>query len=142
PTRYYHSAIYDPVRDRMVIFGGKGSQEQRSAETYFLTWGTPLGVRDRWTDGRPSRVMSAPNPSIQGTSLRFSLGEAGVVNLSIVDAEGRIVRGFPARQFPAGECSVPWDGHRDDGSPAASGVYFVRVETKGMTREGKIVLTR
>ena len=57
--RYYHSAIYDPVRDRMVVFGGYNTSSGRFNDVWALSlagtpaWtqlmptGTPPSVRNR-----------------------------------------------------------------------------------------------
>jgi len=42
-TRAYHSAIYDPVRDRMVVFGGYGS------ESYNGMWTLSFSGSPAWT---------------------------------------------------------------------------------------------
>jgi hypothetical protein len=39
PPRFVHSAIHDPVRDRMIVFGGFG-QTGASNEVWALTWGS------------------------------------------------------------------------------------------------------
>jgi hypothetical protein len=40
PPRMGHTAVYDPVRDRMVVFGGLGVRY--FADTWALTWGEPI----------------------------------------------------------------------------------------------------
>lgn len=47
--RYYHSAIYDPLRDRMVIFGGRRKDGFEYADVWSLWWlPTP-----RWEEMQP-----------------------------------------------------------------------------------------
>jgi hypothetical protein len=54
--RSRHSAIYDPVRDRMVVFGGDGS------DTYNDVWALSLAGAPAWTEltptGAPPSVRS------------------------------------------------------------------------------------
>ena len=40
-ARYIHSAIYDPVRDRMVVFGGYGRSGFRN-DVWALVWDSPV----------------------------------------------------------------------------------------------------
>jgi hypothetical protein len=59
PTaRYRHSAIYDPVRDRMIVFGGRGS-----ASDFNDTWAIDLGAEPAWSEIQPQ----APLPKTRGS---------------------------------------------------------------------------
>ena len=49
PTRSGHSAVYDPVRDRMVVFGGQSGLTYRSDAWALALAGTPA-----WTNMAPS----------------------------------------------------------------------------------------
>jgi hypothetical protein len=49
PARYGHTAIYDPVRDRMVVFGGKGT-----AGLMNDVWSLSLAGTPAWTQASPS----------------------------------------------------------------------------------------
>ncbi len=69
-ARKAHTAIYDPVRDRMVVFGGVGGGVLD--DVWALSWDhttptllarfeaevTSAGVRLRWQFGEPDRVVS------------------------------------------------------------------------------------
>ena len=50
-----------------------------------------------------------PNPFNATTLIRFSLKEAGHVNLDIYSIEGKIVRTLINKEMPAGKFSVTWD---------------------------------
>jgi hypothetical protein len=43
PARQGHSAVYDPVGDRMIVFGGKGSSDELRNDTWILSFS---GVTD------------------------------------------------------------------------------------------------
>src|SRR5262245_42694731 len=43
PPRLYHSAIYDPVRDRMVVFGGQAGAGVFLNDTWAFQFTAPLG---------------------------------------------------------------------------------------------------
>jgi YVTN family beta-propeller protein len=73
-----------------------------------------------------------PNPFRGSTTVEFSLGRAGAVDLAVFDVMGRAVRTVArAQRFEAGPRRLTWDGRRDDGASAAAGVYFVRLRTEG-----------
>lgn len=70
-----------------------------------------------------------PNP-FQGTTLiPYTLHEAGRARIDIFDLQGRRVRRLRDGDAPAGAADVAWDGRTDAGVAAASGLYFVRLDT-------------
>jgi predicted lipoprotein with Yx(FWY)xxD motif len=77
-----------------------------------------------------------PNPFNPSTTISFSLPEAAPVQLSIVNAEGKLVKTLVDDTFDAGVKEVVWNGTDAAGSRVSSGVYFYRL------RSGKSILTR
>jgi hypothetical protein len=73
-----------------------------------------------------------PNPFQSQIDIAFSLDRAAVVDLMVVDLEGRRVRVLAAGQ-PAGQGpqDVTWDGRREDGRLARPGVYWVVMRWSG-----------
>lgn len=61
--------------------------------------------------------------------VRFTLGAAGEVRVSILDPQGRTVARPLRGALPAGPADVRWDGRDALGRPVSAGVYFARVET-------------
>ncbi|MFH2053492.1 MAG: FlgD immunoglobulin-like domain containing protein [bacterium] len=86
---------------------------------------------------RHARLLpNVPNPFNPTTELRFTLDVAGRVELGIYNARGRLVRTFPAEEYPAGEHRVMWDGGDGLGRRVASGVYQVLLT---VTSQGTVV---
>lgn len=83
-----------------------------------------------------------PNPFNPTTTISYTLPASGHVALVVYDTAGRLVRTLVNEVRPAGIASVTWDGQRQDGSRAASGVYFYRLETTGQTLTRKMVLLK
>jgi hypothetical protein len=112
----------------------------------------PLGTRDiayappaGETGASPDRLSldgAYPNPFNPSTTIRFTLPGPGVVSLRIYDVRGRLVRSLVDGPQPAGERSAVWDGIDSVGSPAASGVYFVRLQADGQAQTKKILLLK
>jgi hypothetical protein len=80
----------------------------------------------------PFRIVSvSPNPFNPSTTIRFSLPKAMPVTAEVWSVTGARVRVLAAEKtFGPGENELRWDGRNEQGSPAASGVYFVRVSTQ------------
>lgn len=93
--------------------------------------------------GLPSRFglqAAWPDPFTRSTSIRLDLGQAGVADLQIVDASGRIVRVLAAGQtFDAGPRVVLWDGRTDRGAAAPPGVYWAVLRWAGGTDRRSLV---
>lgn len=87
-------------------------------------------------------AQNYPNPFNPTTTIRFGLKKAGHVSLRVYDAAGRLVREMIDREMPAGDHAEPWDGLADDGSVAASGMYFYRLVTSSFAETRKMVMLR
>ena len=85
---------------------------------------------------------NAPNPFNPWTTVGFTLPAAGPVRVTVVDVAGRIVATLLDRNLPVGRHVVKWEGLASHGRTTPSGVYFVRVESGGLSAATKIVLLR
>jgi hypothetical protein len=84
-----------------------------------------------------------PNPFNPSTAIDFELPAEGRVTLRIYAADGRLVRTLLANAArTAGPHTVFWDGRRDGGRPAVSGVYLVQLEATARTLVQRAVLVR
>ena len=86
--------------------------------------------------------QNAPNPLVSQTAIRFVLPQPGPANLCVFDVSGRLVRRLAWGTRGAGVHVVNWDGRDAAGSPAASGVYFYRLETATKTLQRKLLVVR
>jgi len=104
---------------------------------------TSVGQGDETAPG-PARILAAsPNPFNPSTTISFALPEDGRARVQVFDLSGRLVRTLADRAFDAGTHALTWDGKDDRGAPAASGVYFLRMESAGNARDtAKVVLLR
>lgn len=69
------------------------------------------------------------NPSQGDAAVSFPVATSGVVRARIFDAQGRLVRTLFEGESATGDRTVRWDGRAKDGTRAASGIYFFRIET-------------
>lgn len=84
--------------------------------------------------------LSVTNPVRTRASVRMELPEAGRVQVSVLDVQGRLVRELTNQVFPAGRFQLAWDGKSARGVRAASGMYFVRLTTQNATATKRVVL--
>ena len=73
-----------------------------------------------------------PNPFRAAATVEFTLAAPGPVELRVFDVLGRQVRAIARGEpFAAGIQRLRWDGRRDDGAEAGTGVYFVKLRLAG-----------
>ncbi len=83
-----------------------------------------------------------PNPFNLQTTLSFHLPARADVRLTVHDVAGRRVRELLAESLPAGPHESVWDGRDDCGTPAASGIYFYRIQVGEVVEQRKMVLLK
>ena len=146
--RQGHTAIYDPERQRMVIFAGVG--------TFNDTWALPLPLERRLPLDREAALPSEPesrpeplallapqpNPFAGEVMMAFTLPARSRVSLAVYDASGRRLRLLAEGAYAPGAHRVSWDGRDATGREAPAGIYFVRLQTPVATRVTKAVLAK
>lgn len=83
-----------------------------------------------------------PNPCNPSATIPFRLAVAEHATLRVFDAAGRLVAVLVDGNRPAGDQQVRWDGRLADGTAAASGVYFYRLDAGSYMRTRKFSLVR
>jgi len=83
-----------------------------------------------------------PNPFNPTTSISFSLADAGLVNLTIYNSAGQVVRKLAASSFPKGKHSISWNATDDQGANVASGIYFYRLQVNDFISNKKLTLLK
>ena len=82
-----------------------------------------------------------PNPAFSSTRLAWTLPVAGRMQLRILDAAGRLVRGWGG-DAPAGTGALVWDLRDTRGSFVASGTYYLVLESGGARQVRTLVRVR
>jgi hypothetical protein len=118
----------------------------------------PAGLSGRemleWVENEPARDANgikqpedvlyacAPNPFNPSTEIRYSIARPSQVRLMVLNARGELVQSLIQSQQPAGHYSIIWSGRDQYGNPAASGLYFCRLECAGFVSTQKMLLVR
>jgi hypothetical protein len=113
----------------------------------FWSGGPIVTAVDEPQENDPPRLVdrlyrTTPNPFNPRTQIAFDLARPGTVRLGIYDLRGALVRTLERGPLPAGHHVRIWDGTTDRGAAAASGIYFVTIDTDGFHARQKGVLIR
>jgi hypothetical protein len=88
-------------------------------------------------------VSLAPNPATHAVHLRYAVpAAAGPITVDLIDLSGRVVRTLHAGPREPGLHTVTWDGRAGDGSLAASGIYFCRLQAAGHRSVRRLAVIR
>ncbi len=83
-----------------------------------------------------------PNPFNNRLAITFTAPRGGLVVFRVFDILGRELRRIEQRLPGAGNSTVYWDGADFGGVQAASGIYFIKLESSGNTVIRKVLLLR
>lgn len=92
----------------------------------------------------PRLALAAnPNPARGGVTAAFTLPRpVAHASLQVYDLSGRVVRSLVSGPLAAGEHRVAWDGRWENGTPARSGVFFLRLQSGAGGAASKFLLLR
>ena len=83
-----------------------------------------------------------PNPFNPVTTLRYDLPEDALVNITIYDMMGRVVKTLINAQQTAGYRSLQWNATNDAGAPVSAGIYLYMIQAGEFRQTKKMVLLK
>ncbi len=83
-----------------------------------------------------------PNPFNPVTSLRYDLPEDGLVNITIYDMMGRIVKTLVNSSQTAGYKSISWNAANDRNESVSAGLYLYTIQAGEFRQTKKMVLLK
>lgn len=88
--------------------------------------------------------QNAPNPFNPSTTVEYNVPEGyeGNISLTVYDLRGKRVATLVSGAVSPGTHRINWNGVADNGSHAASGVYFLRLDTPAGEHVRKMVLLK
>lgn len=124
----------------LTMFGHNGGFFDEAR--IILAMGPVVGVSLDHEAGALALLAPAPNPANSVVRLGFTLPTGGHARIQILDVAGRVVRTVADGDYPAGRTEVAWNGLTRGGSRAASGIYFVQLQSGKIRETRRIVFTR
>jgi hypothetical protein len=107
-------------------------------KTYILTAAQkPVSVADAKRPAAFGITAVTPNPFNPTATVHYSLPKAGNVSIKVYNVNGQVVRTLTESYEHPGNHSVVWNA-----ADSASGIYFVRIISNGLTDSRKITLAK
>ncbi len=86
--------------------------------------------------------QNTPNPFNPVTEIMFGLPGDAIVNLSVYDVHGRLVKTLVSGVYAAGYHHATWEGRDVNGAEASSGIYFYRLTAGEKTLAKKMMMLK
>lgn len=83
-----------------------------------------------------------PNPFNASTTIRYSLGKPGLVQLEVFGLSGQRIRSLVKVWHEPGAYQISWDGEDEQGEEVSTGVYLARLRVDGMAQVHKLMLVK
>ena len=83
-----------------------------------------------------------PNPFNPVTNLDYDLPEDAMVNITVFDMMGKVVRTLVNDQQSAGYKTLQWNAMSNSGQPVSSGLYIYTITTDNFSKTRKMILMK
>ena len=83
-----------------------------------------------------------PNPFNPVTNISYDLPEEAMVNITIFDMMGRVVKTLVNRTQTAGFKSLQWNATNNSGHPVSAGVYIYSIQAGSFNETRKMILLK
>ncbi len=83
-----------------------------------------------------------PNPFNPVTTLRYDLPENGLVNITIYDMLGNVIKELVNEVQNSGYKSIQWNAINNQGQPVSAGVYLYSIEVGDFRQTKKMILLK
>jgi hypothetical protein len=137
-----------PRHQLMWVYSDVAEDGSRTVKAAYPEF-KPMTIQVEAAGSNPTQVPSSytlnqnyPNPFNPSTEISFALSQAGHVRLSVYNVLGQQVRTLIDEDMSAGNKSITWDGRSDNGNPAASGIYFYRIQANDFVDTRKMTLLK
>ena len=133
------------IKDSVVIFWVNRTDKDNSQIWWSKSLFKPYANIENFTSQSICKFTLSPNypnPFNPMTTIEYSVAEEADICISVYDLLGDCVCTLvDSRQNP-GSYRTMWDGYTRSGHAAASGIYLIRLESKGIVLSQKILLLK
>ena len=105
---------------------------------------SPL-TADEDIDQAPTRFVlgqNFPNPFNPVTTIRYELPDRKLVNISVYDMRGNLIKNLLKSIQSPGLKTVRWDATDNRGNMVSAGVYFYKIRTGSFIQTKKMILLK
>lgn len=83
-----------------------------------------------------------PNPFNPTTTIAYTVPQTGMVNMSVYNAKGQLVKTLVNETQSAGDYSIVWNGDNNGADKVTSGIYFYKINTGTKSEIKKMLLIK
>ena len=141
--------VYPVVKDQIIIFpdfelAGRTQDNICYFDNIIFSSSNSVGIHNKSEILLKRFVLhqNYPNPFNPITSLRYDLPEDGLVNITIYDMVGRIVKTLVNSSQTAGFKSVQWNATNDRNELVSAGLYLYTIQAGEFRQTKKMVLLK
>ena len=113
-----------------------------SEEGAFVLENTSLSIDGEIVPEVFALHQNYPNPFNPVTSLRYDLPEDGLVNITVYDMIGRLVKTLVNSPQTAGYKSIQWNATNNRNEPVSAGLYLYTIHAGEFRKTKKMVLLK
>ena len=137
------SHVHDllPIGDDLYV-GGWFDRAGNKPSYSIARWNREL-AEVTYLDDRPARPhVRIPNPYRCGETISFMPAQRGLVEVSLFNVSGRLIRSLQTSHAEVRPYHILWDGTSDAGSAANAGIYYLRINHAGASTSRPVVFIR
>jgi len=107
---------------------------------FFLTTTNTTDLTELPEGNNLSLEQNFPNPFSDRTSILFTLSTPGLVDLSICDITGRIVKVLANGYYKSGTSSITWNADNNAHQPVVPGIYLCQLKAGGSIKSIRLAV--
>jgi len=126
-----------------------GVSDSEHLKVYWGFWGwywpwmlTPAAEQTLPVAFQDELLQNFPNPFNPSTTVEYSVSHEDIVEITILNIQGRKVRTLVNQNTVPGRYRAVWDGRDDKGNAVASGVYLCRLQIGSYASVKKMLMLK
>ena len=108
-----------------------------ATETEFI-----LNIENELLPNNFALYQNQPNPFNPITTLRYDLPQNEMINITIYDMKGRIIKTLVNSSQTAGHKTIQWNATNEQNKPVSAGLYLYRVQAGEFRQTRKMLLLK